>query len=54
MGDNIIDMQQQRAKAAKKRVKNLLKLFKPKTTAQKHNDLIQKRLEMQQKSDENL
>lgn len=52
--NNIISFSEKRKKDAKKRVSQLLQMFKPKTKQQKQNDLINKRLEMHQKSEENL
>jgi hypothetical protein len=54
MTNNVTSMADKRKRDASKRVKNLLGIFKPKTKQEKQNELINKRMEMQQKSDDPL
>lgn len=54
MSHNVFSLTDKRKKDAKNRVSKLLQIFKPKTAQQKENELINKRIEMHQKSEENL
>jgi hypothetical protein len=54
MNNNVTSLADKRKRDATKRVKNLLQMFKPKTAQQKKNELINKKLEMHQKSEEKL